>query len=95
MILDNLDNLDNWDTKAKAEAYAQFGGGWDDTGQFEDGAKWQRSSLRTDEAVERVAQGICRRNWPKDSDFEHYWRRYGDDFRADARAAITALLGDH
>lgn len=51
--------------------------------------------LRTDEAIERVARGICRRNWPKNDDFVHYWHWYSDDFRADARAAITALLGEH
>ncbi|WP_181275992.1 hypothetical protein [Brevibacterium oceani] len=59
---------------------------------FIDAARWQRDQLRTDEAVERVARGICRRNWPKDLDYEYYWRRYGDDFQSDARAAITALL---
>lgn len=58
------------------------------------GAKWQRGQLRTDEAVERVARAICRRNWPDDEDFKHYWLRYGDDFRDDARAAIDALLGE-
>lgn len=61
---------------------------------FMDGARWQRSSLRTDEAVERVARGICRRNWPKNEDFVHYWRWYCDDFRADASAAIDALRGE-
>lgn len=58
------------------------------------GAEWQRDQLRTDEAVERVARGICRRNWPKNEDFVHYWHWYCDDFRADASAAIDALLGE-
>lgn len=93
--------MSTWDEKAEDYAVAHhtyehlgYGENMRFHKKFAAGAKWQRDQLRTDEAVDLVARGICRRNWPKDSDFEYYWRRYGDDFRADARAAITELLGE-
>lgn len=95
----------SWDDKATAEAYDRFGGGWDATGQFEDGAKWQRDQMCTYEAVERVAEAIYRSHdssthftakpWAemvKSKDRANKFRVKQD--RKAARAAIDALLGE-
>ena len=61
------------------------------------GAKWQRDQLRTNEAVERMARAIClaSRGLP---DLGITFNLDGIEdaavHRAEARAAITALLGD-
>lgn len=62
------------------------------------GARWQREQLLTDEAVERVADGILAsfaevteaqdRRLPPATDVQ---RRHAEKY---ARAAITALLGE-
>lgn len=71
-----------------------------ETGEFVDGAKWQRDQLRTDEAIERLAnflfaddngesidqhEKICH-------DVSKCQLRNG--YTQFARAAITALLGE-
>ena len=61
------------------------------------GAKWMRDQLRTNEAVERMARAIClaSRGLP---DLGITFNLDGIEdaavHRAEARAAITALLGD-
>ncbi|AZL04998.1 MAG: hypothetical protein ACTMKZ_13560 [Brevibacterium aurantiacum] len=65
---------------------------------FVEGAKWQRDQLRTDEAVERMAQGILAtfaevieaqdRRLPPTTDVQ---RRHAEKY---ARAAIKALVGE-
>lgn len=88
--------MSDWDKKADEGAIKHYSD-WCPEGTLEShrrGAKWQRDELRTGEAIERVARAICRRNWPKNEDFKYYWMRYGDDFRADARSATDALLGE-
>lgn len=65
------------------------------------GARWQRDQLRTDEAIERVAESI----WTTDPesalepfDGPETWEvlepELKDDYRHAARHAITALLGE-
>ena len=60
------------------------------------GAKWQRDQLRTDEAVERMARAIClaSRGLPVGLSFNLDGVEDAAVHRAEARAAITALLGD-
>lgn len=51
------------------------------------------NTLRTDEAVERVARGMCRLEWPDDGDCQYHWENFADQwYRVRARAAIAALL---
>lgn len=72
---------------------------------FMDGARWQRSSLRTDEAVEKMAEAIYRSHdssthftakpWAemvKSKDRANKFRVKQD--RRAARAALTAVLGE-
>lgn len=66
--------------------------------RFVDGAQWQRDQLRTDEAVERVAQFMWSER-AKGTVHPHYpWTglapQLRDGLRQDARAAINALLGE-
>lgn len=68
------------------------------SGGFEGGARWQRDQLRTDEAVERVAQFMWSER-AKGTVHPHYpWTglapQLRDDLRQYARAAINALLGE-
>ena len=83
----------NWN---KAYEYAEARGGeyfgYLPEQMFEHGAKWQRNQLRTDEAVERVAQAIG--EWePEDWDNPEF--REDRAFWTDkARTAINALLGE-
>ena len=72
--------------------------------KFVEGAKWQRADLRTDEAVERVAEAIYRSH----DSYTHFTAKPWDEMvtskdrankfrvkqdRKAARAAIDALLG--
>lgn len=68
---------------------------------FVKGARWQRQQLRSDEAVERVAESM----WSTDPapaltpfDGPETWDRQEpevkNDYRKAAREAITALLGE-
>ena len=75
----------NWDEKAKDYA----GGQWRPDGgavsavanlAIQDGARWQREALLSDEAVERVADILEALD--------------GDDYLTVARVALTAAIGD-
>lgn len=64
---------------------------------FWNGAKWQREQLRTDEAVERVANHLYQDEYGHPMAEHQAWCQIEDctnteDFRDSARAAITALL---
>ena len=82
----------NWDEKAEeATTYR----GYESTGEawgFVEGAQWVLHELRTDEAIERVAQAIG--EWePEDWDNPEF--REDRAFWTDkARTAINALLGE-
>ena len=84
----------NWGDKAyeHAEAGSSEYFGYLPEQMFEHGAKWQRDQLRTDEAIERVAQAIG--EWePEDWDNPEF--REDRAFWTDkARTAINALLGE-
>lgn len=84
----------NWDDKAYEYAEARSGKyfGYLPEQMFEHGAKWQRDQLRTNEAIERVAQAIGK--WePEDWDNPEF--REDRAFWTDkARTAIDALLGE-
>lgn len=114
MNLDNsdtrLDNSDLWDAEALGEARRRDRADSDWYARearllFIDAARWQRDQLRTDEAVERVAEAIYRSHdsythftakpWAemvKSKDRANKYRVKQD--REAARAAITALLGE-
>ncbi|WP_430600315.1 hypothetical protein [Brevibacterium sp. K72] len=89
-----------WDEKAVDHAVAHYTNEHRPTleningyRRFATGARWQRDQLRSDEAVERVAIHMCATTmqesiWPKLSTDEQ------DEWRAEARAAINALLGE-
>lgn len=67
--------------------------------KFVDGAKWMRDQLRTDEAVERVADHLYQDEYGHPMSEHHTWCQIEDctnteDFRGSARTAITSLLGD-
>lgn len=96
----------NWDEKAEDYAGAHhtfehlgYGENMRFHKKFVAGAKWQRDKLRTDEAVERVAEAEFVR---EQADYEYFDREdWGDQhpsnqdvFRSRARAAITALIGE-
>ena len=66
---------------------------------FEEGTKWQRDQLRTDEAVERVAGWLC------EDDHGYTLAGHGEwcqdlacdlveSYRESARDLITALIGE-
>ncbi|MCD1287320.1 MULTISPECIES: hypothetical protein [unclassified Brevibacterium] len=64
---------------------------------FRKGAKWQREQLRTKEAVERVARGLFARDMgdgPAAAKWDNVAEGIRQNYRADARAAITALTGE-
>lgn len=95
----------NWNTEALSEANRRdrSDSDWYARGAeilFASGAKWQREQLRTDEAIERVANFLIEDNdgetlkqhmktclRPDRCEVLELWRRT-------ARAAITALLGE-
>lgn len=60
--------------------------------RFVAGAQWQRGQLRTDEAVERVAQVMYEDELEQSWGYTAEWVR--DTYRTLARAAIAALLGE-
>ena len=66
---------------------------------FVEGAKWQRNQLRADEAVERVAAQMFTATqaayeyWDR-TDWDELHKSNQDVYRSDARAALTALLGN-
>lgn len=59
-------------------------------------ARWQRDQLRTNTAVESVAESIWRTDCPT-PDCDHDWadqpKHLREGFRGRARAAISALIG--
>ena len=84
----------NWDDTAYEFAEARSGEyfGCLPEQMFEHGAKWQRDQLRTNEAIERVAQAIG--EWEPD-DWDNPEFREDRAFWTDrARTAINALLGE-
>ena len=63
------------------------------------GAKWQRDQLRTDEAVERLANALCVEEEgmtlaEHEANCERPICGFRQSFLADARRNITALLGE-
>lgn len=95
----------NWEGEASKES-ANRGNAFTgpETGEFVDGAKWQRDQLRTDEAVERLALRLMNMmtpfdEWPTnkelgggptgDCDVE-----FKQAWMDETRATITALLGE-
>ena len=94
----------SWEAKAHDEAKRQdhADSDWyarEATWLFMDGARWQRSALRTDEAVERVAEQLYRDEYQHPMSEHDTWCQIEDctnaeDFRDQARAAITALIGE-
>ena len=92
----------NWEDEAFAESANRGNAATGpETGEFVDGAKWQRDQLRTDEAVARLAN--CLHRLDHGDTLDHHDAvcerdRGGCDRRElyteDARAAITALLGE-
>lgn len=101
----------SWDEKAKCEARETYFSAVPTAVQtrmvapFVEGARWQRDNLRTDEAIERVAEAIylshdrssffTAKPWAemvKSKDRANKFRVKQD--RKAARAAITALLGE-
>lgn len=89
----------SWDEKAEDHAvahhtYEHMTLGENDDGyrMFVKGASWQRDQLRSDEAVERVARELCERT--AQIPFEQAPGFIQEAWRGDARAAITALLGE-
>ena len=64
------------------------------------GAKWQRDQLRTNEAIERVANALCVEEEgmtlaEHEANCELPVCGFRQSFLADARRNITALLGDN
>ncbi|MDN6401181.1 MAG: hypothetical protein L0K01_12150 [Brachybacterium sp.] len=95
----------NWDnaTAAVARALDERDTTWHLGGpikKFVEGAKWQRADLRTDEAVERVADGLYQHDGSDRRLIDHekdcVWEQctLPDSYRREARAVIAALLGD-
>lgn len=63
------------------------------------GARWQRDQLRTDEAVERVAEKLYQGEYQHPMAEHDTWCQVEDctnaeDYRDQARIVITALLGE-
>lgn len=103
----------NWDEKAKMKAKELHPEPDDPTEplyprgalreyrrvSFADGARWQRDQLRTDEAVERLANSLCMEEEGETLD-EHAARcelpicGFRASFLADAHRNINALIGD-
>ncbi|MFE1082459.1 hypothetical protein [Brevibacterium sediminis] len=66
---------------------------------FNTGARWQRDQLRTDEAIERVANALCVEEEgmtlaEHEANCELPICGFRQSFLADARRSITALLGE-
>lgn len=66
---------------------------------FSFGAKWQRDQLRTDEAIERLANALCVEEQgmtlaEHEANCELPICGFRQSFLADARHNITALLGE-
>lgn len=91
--------MSDWDKKADDGAIKHYSD-WCPKGTLEShrrGAKWQRDQLRTDEAVEKLADHLYRDEYGHPMAEHHVWCQVEDctnteDFRDSARAAITALL---
>ncbi|MCD1286502.1 MULTISPECIES: hypothetical protein [unclassified Brevibacterium] len=96
----------NWDEKAKRAAAPQCQLHkdcdhlmWDSMNRpdtFANGARWQRDQLRTDEAVEMVARALVGVTFSAEepAELEKLKDSRWDAFEEDARAAITALIGE-
>lgn len=96
----------NWDEKAEDYAGAHHtyehrteGENLFGAAMFVKGANWQRDELRTDEAVERVADWMCHEDHGYTLDEHDGWCQdpscdLVESYRQSARAAITALIGD-
>ena len=91
----------NWDDKAKDYA----GGQWRPDGgavsavanlAIQDGARWQREALLSDESVERAAKELFYGD--VDPDLDVTWATAHEGVRAEylamARNALTAAIGD-
>ena len=85
----------NWDAQSDRAAIRYYSD-WCPDGIQEAhrrGARWQREALLSDETVERAAHGIHAshdRGWHFDAE-DHAVQ---DEYRAMARAALTAATGD-